>query len=124
MTRKTDRQDESIHFQMNRFALQNGMWYYSTRESAEKGPFKSKDDAENDLASFIDDGQIPGVKRTTDFPDSSIHFQMNRFALQNGRWFYSTREHIERGPFNNKDVAESDLAAYIYHRHNIERYSH
>jgi hypothetical protein len=64
------------------------------------------------------------MPRKTDSYDQSVYFQMGRFAQQNGQWFYLTREQVERGPFENREDAESDLASYIYHRHNIEKFSH
>lgn len=130
MARKTDRYD-SLHFQMDRFAVQNGEWFYATRENVERGPFANKSDAQNDLASYI--SNRPGIgatmwksemTRETDADDKKTHFQVNRFALQNGEWFYATRENVERGPFGDKNEAESDLSSYIYHRHNVEKYSH
>ncbi len=131
MTRKTDRNHDSLHFQVGRFALQNGEWFYSTRERVERGPFTNKSDAQNDLATYI--SNRPGIgetmwqsemSRKTDTDNTSVFFQMNRFAIQNGEWFYATREDVERGPFGDKGDAESDLSSYIYHCHNVEKYSH
>lgn len=53
MNRKTDGDNEKMHFQMERFVQQNGQWYYTTREGEEKGPFDSKQDAEGDLIAYI-----------------------------------------------------------------------
>ena len=53
MVRITDSKSEKLHFQMDRLVQQNGEWFYMTRESAEIGPFESKDDAEGDLAVYI-----------------------------------------------------------------------
>ena len=60
------------------------------------------------------------MTRTNDTNHQTIHFQTGRFVQQNGEWFYSTRENVERGPFISKEVAADDLDAYIYHRHNLE----
>ena len=49
MPRRTDKQDEKMHFQMDRFVQQNGQWFYMTREGEERGPFDSKQDAQGDL---------------------------------------------------------------------------
>ncbi len=134
MTRKTDSHNEPVHFQMDRFAQQNSEWFYTTRESVERGPFDSKGDAVSDLASHISqnpeagkinwDGSTTIMTRKTDGRDEPFHFQMDRFAQQNNEWFYTTRESVERGPFDSKNTAESDLTSYIYHRHNIEKFSH
>ena len=53
MHRKTDGDDEKLHFQIERFVQQNGQWFYITREGEEKGPFDSKKDAEGDLIAFV-----------------------------------------------------------------------
>jgi len=133
MTRKTDNQYEPVHFQMDRFAQQNNEWFYLTRESVERGPFDTRDAAANDLALHISGsqesdeinwGHVSFATRRTDAHDEPVHFQMDRFAQQNNEWFYLTRESIERGPFDSKYSAESDLTSYIYHRHNIEKFSH
>jgi len=62
--------------------------------------------------------------RKTDGYGESTRFQMDRFAQQNGEWFYMTRECVERGPFDSKEDADGDLIAYLYHRHNIEKFGH
>jgi len=67
---------------------------------------------------------VKQMARKTDRYDELVHFQMDRFAHQNGEWFYATRERTDRGPFESKNDAASDLASYIYHRHNIEKFSH
>jgi hypothetical protein len=53
MTRKEDGDDGKMYFQMDRFVQQNGVWFYTTREGEERGPFESRDDAEGDLISYI-----------------------------------------------------------------------
>ena len=53
MPRKTDGDDDKLHFQMERFVQQNGQWFYITREGEEKGPFDSKEDAEGDLITYV-----------------------------------------------------------------------
>ena len=53
MARKTDSEEESVHFQNNRFVQQNGEWYYMTRDGEERGPFVDKADAEGDLILYM-----------------------------------------------------------------------
>lgn len=131
MSRKTDGKDNTVHYQMDRFALQNGAWFYATRESDERGPFTNKCEAERDLKLYLSNDPGIGasmwksqVSRKNDRNDNVVYFQTDRFAVQNGKWFYDTREAVERGPFTYKSDAVSDLSSYIYHRHNIEKYSH
>ncbi len=62
------------------------------------------------------------MQRKTDAYNEPAHFQMGRFALQNGEWFYMTREGVERGPFESKDAAGGDLVAYLHHYQNIEEF--
>jgi len=64
------------------------------------------------------------MARINDTNDEPVHFQTGRFIQQNGEWYYSTRENIERGPFLSKEDACDDLEAYIYHRHNLEGLRH
>ena len=68
--------------------------------------------------------QVSDMVRKTDGFGEPTRFQMDRFALQNGEWFYMTREGAERGPFSSKEDADDDLTAYLYHRHNIEEFGH
>ena len=51
--RRTDAPNEKVHFQTGRIAQQNSEWFYLTREGGQRGPFKSKEDAEGDLSAFI-----------------------------------------------------------------------
>ena len=60
------------------------------------------------------------MMRMNDTNLEKVHFQTGRFVQQNGEWFYNTREDVERGPFISMEDARNDLAAYIYHRHNLE----
>ena len=62
--------------------------------------------------------------RKDDNKISLAYFQMGRFVQQNGEWFYTTREGVERGPFVTKESAKEDLTAYVYHLKNIEQYGH
>lgn len=62
------------------------------------------------------------MARKSDDENGKMHFQVDRFVQQNGQWFYVTREGEERGPFDSKEDAEGDLAAYIRHKRNMEEY--
>jgi hypothetical protein len=62
------------------------------------------------------------MHRKTDSLGEPFHFHMDRFALQNGEWFYMTREFSERGPFDSKEEAIRDLKAYLRYRHTVEKY--
>ena len=53
MSRKDEKDADRLYFQMDRFMQQNNEWFYTTREGEEKGPFKSKDDAEKDLIAYL-----------------------------------------------------------------------
>ena len=53
MARETDDDNEKVHFQMDRIAQQNGVWFYMTREGVQRGPFESREDAEDDLSEYI-----------------------------------------------------------------------
>ncbi len=53
MSRKDENKDDRLYFQMDRFMEQAGEWYYTTREGEERGPFKSREDAETDLIEYL-----------------------------------------------------------------------
>jgi len=53
MSRKDEKDADALYFQMDRFIQQNDEWFYTTREGEERGPFKSKDDAEKDLVAYL-----------------------------------------------------------------------
>jgi len=53
MARKTDNDDKSLYFQTGRFVHQNGEWFYITRGGEQRGPFMRKEDAEDDMISYI-----------------------------------------------------------------------
>ena len=63
MPRKTDNRNDSnedgnsekTYFQIDRFIQQNSEWFYMMREGVERGPFPTKDDAQDDLASLLMD---------------------------------------------------------------------
>ena len=42
-------------------------------------------------------------------------FRMDRFYVADGRWFFSTREGEEVGPFVSRAAANNGVAAYIRH---------
>ena len=60
--------------------------------------------------------------RATDSLNEKHHFQMDRFAQQNGEWFYVTREGDERGPFDTRDDAEGDIAVYIRYMGELQKF--
>lgn len=49
------RQGEDIYawFRSNRFYKMKGLWYYSTREGVDFGPFQSRAEAEENLERFM-----------------------------------------------------------------------
>ncbi len=53
MSRKSEKEDYKLYFQMDRFMEQLGEWFYTTREGEERGPFKNKKDAEKDLIDYL-----------------------------------------------------------------------
>ncbi len=53
--RNDNNKNEKTYFQMDRFIQQNSEWFYMMREGVERGPFPTKDDAQDDLASLLID---------------------------------------------------------------------
>jgi hypothetical protein len=60
------------------------------------------------------------MARKEDGEEAKRYFQVDRFVLQNGEWFYMTREGEERGPFESKKEAEADLIVYMRHMKKME----
>ncbi|MEQ8689689.1 MAG: DUF6316 family protein [Pseudomonadales bacterium] len=50
--------------------------------------------------------------RASDPTDKSF-FKSDRFFESNGQWFFSTRETEDQGPFISRDLAASELHAYL-----------
>ena len=53
MSRRSDSEEEKVHFQSDRFVFQNGEWFYLTRDCEERGPFVDRGDAEGDLILYL-----------------------------------------------------------------------
>lgn len=62
------------------------------------------------------------MTRRTDGTQAKHHFQVDRFVQQNGRWYYTTREGEEQGPFDSKVDAAGDLIDYIRLRNKLEEF--
>ena len=46
-------------------------------------------------------------------------FRSERFCNINGRWFFSTREGTQEGPFSHKREAEMELMLYVRHANDV-----
>ncbi len=71
MPRKTDNTDGKTYFQMDRFIQQNSEWFYIMREGEERGPFPTKDDAQEDLTTLLIDITYKerfGIQHTSSTP--------------------------------------------------------
>ncbi len=71
MPRRTDSTDGKTYFQMDRFIQQNSEWFYIMREGEERGPFPTKDDAQEDLNSLLIDITYKerfGIQHTSSTP--------------------------------------------------------
>ncbi len=42
-------------------------------------------------------------------------FRTNRYFCISGQWFFSTREHLQVGPFSSRDEAEMELLFFLRH---------
>jgi len=45
----------------------------------------------------------------------AVYFRTERFACMNGKWYFSTREDLEVGPFTDKGDAQAELHLFIRH---------
>ncbi|WP_145999267.1 DUF6316 family protein [Oceanicoccus sp. KOV_DT_Chl] len=46
---------------------------------------------------------------------SSHFFRAQRFYCICEKWFFSTREHLQRGPYQSREEAEMELLLYLRH---------
>ena len=87
MHRTTDRQHKS-YFQTDRFFRSEGMWYFSTREGIDFGPFTIKIDGEKALSRYIDTQKTmqrlrhrdPTLKEEHQWDDQSVANAANDVA--------------------------------------------
>jgi hypothetical protein len=63
------------------------------------------------------------MDRKHDGEDSKFYFKTDRFIVQNGEWYYMTREGVERGPFESREAAERDSAMYILEQRKRESFN-
>ncbi|MEH6556402.1 MAG: DUF6316 family protein [Oceanicoccus sp.] len=50
-------------------------------------------------------------------------FRANRYFCISGQWFFSTREHLQVGPFPTQDDAEMELSFFLRHMDEWGRYA-
>lgn len=55
--KRTQDADPATHFRAERFSLVNGQFYFSTRENTLEGPFATRDDAEREMAAYVERAQ-------------------------------------------------------------------
>lgn len=56
--RRSDSSDR-LHFRAERINIENGLYYFTTREGTQEGPFTKHDQAEVAVATYIRDRQHP-----------------------------------------------------------------
>ncbi len=47
--------------------------------------------------------------------EDKTHFRTDRYYCIDGKWYFTTREKIEMGPFDTHKDAESELMLYMRH---------
>jgi len=53
------------------------------------------------------------IKRRFGETESRIYPRTNRFFMDNGEWFFNTREGFVKGPYASKTLAEDALLDYL-----------
>ncbi len=43
-----------------------------------------------------------------------VRFRSDRMFFADNKWYFSTREGEERGPYDTKEEAEAELVRYLY----------
>jgi hypothetical protein len=52
--KRTQDADAATHFRAERFSLVNGQFYFSTRENSLEGPFATREEAEREMAAYVE----------------------------------------------------------------------
>ena len=52
------------------------------------------------------------MHRPNDAADKTF-FKSERYFESNGEWYFSTRETVDQGPFISRELATSELNAYL-----------
>lgn len=55
MAGRQDDEEEKTRFRSDRFFCEGGSWFFTTREGVVKGPFASREEAEQELMMFLRD---------------------------------------------------------------------
>jgi len=61
----------NTHFRAERFFCISGLWYFSTRENLQVGPFAQRDDAELELMFFLRHRNEGGIYANNSILESS-----------------------------------------------------
>jgi hypothetical protein len=57
--------------------------------------------------------EMPGTRaEDTDAP-KTIYRSSDRIVRENGKFYFDTREGTQEGPFDSREAAEREIAAYI-----------
>jgi hypothetical protein len=59
-----------------------------------------------------DQHEVHGMKRKSDDKDVTV-FRTDRYFLSDGKWFFTTREGTNHGPFDTHDDAECALTQHL-----------
>lgn len=51
-----------------------------------------------------------------------VNFRSDRVYQVNGKWFFSTREMTEEGPYDSKKEADAEIMMYIRHAMDKDTY--
>lgn len=73
--RRSDSSDR-LHFRTERINIENGLYYFTTREGTQEGPFTKHDQAEVAVAAYIRDRQHP-----TRLASAGSHFSSHAHHL-------------------------------------------
>lgn len=51
-----------------------------------------------------------------------VRFRSDRFFCEDGYWFFTTREHTTKGPYDSRNEAERELEMYLYDLRRREKF--
>lgn len=61
-------------------------------------------------------------RRADDDDDNKALFRSDRFFCEEGKWYFTTRENVIKGPYESREDAENELMLYLRDLHTRENF--
>jgi hypothetical protein len=102
MTMRQSDSEDKLHFRTDRITIENGFYYFTTREGTQEGPFKTHEQAEVAIAVYIRDHKDPTrIASSHNAPDE--HYYRYSDERMRERRQGDRRQSERRGPDRRQD---------------------